>query len=122
SWGTVHWNEWFEYTREHHADLFDGVIVEGPHAWPLRPVTELFYDKDFAGGSTASALLGAIWTPSEGLAFDAAVRLARVDGANALEVRLGLTWSIGLGDEHGEERTTASAWGPRGSSAGTLVR
>jgi hypothetical protein len=122
SWGTVHWNEWFEYTREHHADLFNGVIVEGPYAWPVRPVTELFFDKDFAGGSTASALVGAIWVPNPSLALDAAVRLARADDDDAIEVRLGLTWSVGLGEEHGAERTNASARGARGASAAPLVR
>jgi hypothetical protein len=96
SWGTVHWNEWFEYTRDHHADLFSGVIVEGPYPWIVRPVAELFYDKDFVSGFTASALLGAIWTAGDALAFDAGARVARIHDVNAAEIRLGLTWSVDL--------------------------
>jgi hypothetical protein len=95
-WGTFHWNEWVEYTREHRADLFTGVILEGPHAWVVRPVSELFYDTDFANDQTASVLVGAIWSVDESLAFDAGVRGARTDGEYAVEARLGLTWSVRL--------------------------
>jgi hypothetical protein len=97
SWGTVHWNEWFEYTRDHHADLFTGVILEGPHDWTVRPVAELFYEKDFAADQTGSVLLGAIWSVGESLAFDAALRGARVGNQNVAEARLGFTWSIPVG-------------------------
>ena len=101
--GTLHWNEWFEFTRDHHADLFTGVIAEGPHEWTVRPVAELFYDQDFTGPSTESLLLGAIWHVRDAFDLDVGVRGARVGevgptGAvaqvNALEVRLGLTWAI----------------------------
>ncbi len=98
SWGTVHWNEWFEYTRDHHADLFTGVILEGPHDWVVRPVAELFYDKDFAASQTASILVGAIWDVRDSLAFDVGIRGARVGDEFAAEARLGLTWSISIGD------------------------
>jgi hypothetical protein len=96
SWGTVHWNEWFEYTREHDPDLFSGVILEGPHDWTVRPVAEFFYDRDFSVDQTASALVGAIWTVSDSLAFDVGLRGARQQGENAVEARLGLTWAIPL--------------------------
>jgi hypothetical protein len=98
SWGTIHWNEWVEYTREHHADLFSGVIVEGPHDWVVRPVSEVFYDKDFRGDQTESVLVGAIWSARESLAFDVGLRGARMGGDYVGEVRLGLTWSIGIGE------------------------
>jgi hypothetical protein len=110
SWGTFHWNEWFELTRDHHADLFTGVILEGPQGWTLRPVAELFYDKDFAAGQTESALVGAIWTVAETLSFDAGVRGARADGVYVAEARLGLTLSLPLvrhaveGEPHEETR------------------
>jgi hypothetical protein len=94
SWGTVHWNEWVEFTREHHMDLFSGVILEGPHDWAVRPVAEFFYDRDFLVDQTASALVGVIWTVGESLAFDAAVRGAREGSDYAFEARLGLTWAI----------------------------
>jgi hypothetical protein len=104
SFGTFHWNEWFEYTRDHHADLYTGVILEGPHDWRLRPVAELYYDKDFEGTSTESALLGAIWTLRESFVLDAAVRGARVAEENALEVRLGLTWAMTMWEPKEEKR------------------
>lgn len=93
-WGSVHWNEWFEFTREHHADLFTGVILEGPHDWVVRPVAEAFYDQDFTGGATESLLVGALWTVRESFVLDVGVRGARVGDENAAEVRLGLTWAI----------------------------
>ncbi len=94
SFGTLHWNEWFQYTREHHADLFTGVILEGPHDWTVRPVAELFYSKDFKAGSTESILVGAIWTVGESVAIDGGFRGARVDGGYVTEGRLGVTWGF----------------------------
>ena len=95
SFGTIHWNEWFELTREHYANLYTGVILEGPIDWRVRPVAELYYDKDWLEGSTESGLVGAIWTiKKESFVLDGAVRVARVDDLeDALEVRLGLTAS-----------------------------
>jgi hypothetical protein len=95
-WATVHWNEWFEFTRDHHADLFSGVILEGPHAWIVRPVAELFYDKDFASDATGSVLVGAIWAANKSVSFDAGFRGARTGADYVAEARLGLTWSIPL--------------------------
>ncbi len=95
-WGTAHWNEWVELTRDHHADLYTGLIVEGPHDWRVRPVAELYYDVDFVAGSTESALVGAIWSVRESFDLDLAVRGARVEAENAVEVRLGLTWAIAI--------------------------
>jgi hypothetical protein len=39
---TVHLNAAASVTRQQHADLFVGAIVEGPHDWPVRPVAEIF--------------------------------------------------------------------------------
>jgi hypothetical protein len=94
SWGTIHWNEWFELTRDHHPDLFTGAILEGPHEWVVRPVAELFYDKDFMADQTGSVLIGAIWTVRETLAVDFGARGARAGSAYVSEARLGLTWSL----------------------------
>jgi hypothetical protein len=115
AWGTVHWNEWFEYTRDHHPDLFSGVIVEGPHDWAVRPVGEAFYDKDFQAGQTASLLVGAIWSVRESLALDVGLRGARADDSYEAEVRLGLTWSIPVGDRAGEEAPREGSRGFRRS-------
>jgi hypothetical protein len=94
SWGAFHWNEWFEYTRDHHADLFSGVILEGPHDWVVRPVAEFFYNKDFVTDTTGSALVGAIWTVNKSVSLDLAFRGARTGSENIAEVRLGLFWSV----------------------------
>jgi hypothetical protein len=98
AWGTIHWNEWFEYTREHHADLFTGVIVEGPRDWAVRPVTEVFYDQDFDGAATESVLVGAIWTVRDSLSLDAGLRGAWIGVTYAAEARLGLTWAVPIVD------------------------
>jgi hypothetical protein len=113
SWGALHWNEWFEYTRQAHADLFSGIIAEGPGDWTVRPVAEAFYDKDFAGGETVSLLLGAIWTVSDAVALDAAVRGARTTGEYEAEARLGLTWSVTLGEPAQEPPKAAAEAAPR---------
>jgi hypothetical protein len=92
--GTVHFNEWPSYTREHDVDLFSGVIVEGPHDWAVRPVTEVFYEKDLGAGETESVLVGAIWTVRDSLALDVGVRGAHTGDDHVAEVRLGFTWSL----------------------------
>jgi hypothetical protein len=93
-WGTVHLNEWGEYTREHTADLFNGVILEGPHEWTVRPVSELYYERNFTVDQTESILVGAIWTLQDSFVLDLGLRGARVGSENAGEVRLGFTWSV----------------------------
>jgi hypothetical protein len=95
-WAAFHWDEWFQLTRERHADLFSGLILEGPGAWQLRPVAELFYERDFGGEQTGSVLLGAIWVARAALALDGGLRGARQGNDYAAEARLGLTWAWGL--------------------------
>ncbi len=108
-WGTVHFDEWPSYSRNHNLDLFSGVIVEGPHDWVVRPVSEIFYEKEFNALQTESALVGAIWTVKESFALDLAVRGARIGEENAAEVRLGFTWSIPMWvpAENGAAKTEA---------------
>ena len=91
---TLHFNEWAQYTRAHNPLVFTGLIVEGPHEWAVRPVIELFYSHEWNAGDEASALVGAIWAVRESFALDTGVRGARVDGRDALEVRLGFTLAI----------------------------
>jgi hypothetical protein len=40
--GTIHFNAATALTRDHHADLFLGGIIEGPSKWTIRPVAEFF--------------------------------------------------------------------------------
>jgi hypothetical protein len=93
-WGTVHFNEWPSYTRDHNLDLYSGVILEGPAAWVVRPVSEVYVEKEFNGDLTESVLVGAIWEVRESFQVDAALREARVGDQDATEVRFGFTWSL----------------------------
>jgi hypothetical protein len=89
--GTAHLNVAAALTREHHADLFLGSILEGPFDWSVRPVAEVFYERDVGALETYSGLIGAIWQAKDALAFDFGVREARINDHTATEVRLGLT-------------------------------
>jgi hypothetical protein len=94
SFGSIHWNEWGEYTREHRVSLFSGVILEGPHDWTVRPVAELFVEHEFNVETTCSALVGAIWAVDDAFSLDVGVRAALIEGESAEEVRLGFTWAL----------------------------
>src|SRR5580698_9247924 len=37
-WGTAHFNVETNLTRDHQAEVFTGVILEGPSTWKVRPV------------------------------------------------------------------------------------
>jgi hypothetical protein len=90
---TVHLNGEVARNRDHSNSRFVGVIVEG-RSEGVRPVLELYDERDNRGGRTNSALVGAIWRHSEDLAFDAGIRRAREDRENVTELRVGLTWSF----------------------------
>src|SRR6202171_988334 len=60
-WGTVHLNAETALTRDHHADVFVGSIIEGPSKWTIRPVADGFYEKEFGVEETISGLVGVIW-------------------------------------------------------------
>ena len=93
-WMTVHFNAAVAITRQQTADAFVGVIVEGPHDWPLRPVAEVFYERDFGGVTTTSALVGAIWQVRDNIAFDFGLRGAQVNEQPLREVRFGVTFGF----------------------------
>lgn len=94
-WVTIHLNAAASLTRRQHADLFVGGIVEGPHNWPVRPVAEIFYQRDFGAAETRSALVGAIWQAREEVAIDFAVRAAHLSDHVAGEIRAGITVAFG---------------------------
>lgn len=89
---TVHLNVELSRNRDSSNGRFVGVIVEG-RSEGLRPVLEVYNERDNRGGRANSALVGMIWQRGEGLAFDAGIRRAREDQNNVTELRLGLTWS-----------------------------
>lgn len=95
-WGAIHLNAAASVTREHHADVTVGAIVEGPNTWPVRPVAEIFYERDFGGERTRSALVGAIWQLDKTTALDVAVRGARINNQTAGEIRAGVTFQFGV--------------------------
>jgi len=89
--GTVHLNGLVGRTRDREWSRFLGIILEGPHEWPVRPVMEIFNERDTGGSWTNSALIGAIWRSRENLSFDLGIRQAHSNGPNITEVRLGFT-------------------------------
>jgi hypothetical protein len=96
----LHLNNWFELSRgDLQPSWFEGLIIEGNQKAVVRPVSEWYVERDFGARSTSvSGLVGAIWRAREGLDFDMGLREASVGGERATEVRLGLTWTIGLWD------------------------
>ena len=95
-WGAVHFNVETALTREHHADVFVGTIMEGPSKWTVRPVAEVFYEKEFGKEETFSGLVGLIWQVNDKLAFDVAYRHALTNGHPVDEIRAGLTFAVPL--------------------------
>ena len=93
-WGTVHFNAETALTRDHHGDVFTGVILEGPFSWSVRPVAEIFYDNEFGKEETISGLVGLIWKVRDNLSFDVGVRHALTNGHPVNEIRAGLTFGF----------------------------
>ena len=96
-WGTINLNAETALTRDHHADLFLGGIIEGPSKWSIRPVAEFFYENEFGKAETISGLIGLIWRVRDNLSFDVGLRHALTNGHQVNEVRAGLTFAFPLG-------------------------
>jgi hypothetical protein len=94
--GMVHINGIVAWTRAHEGELGLGLILEGPAAWAVRPVIEGRYERTLDSEALSSALVGAIWEPTDHLAFDAGCRVFDGGGLRGLELRLGLTWKTQL--------------------------
>jgi hypothetical protein len=95
-WGTVHLNAQIALTREQHADYFLDTIIEGPHDWVVRPVSEIFYERNVGLFRTRSALIGAIWQVQDNIAVDFGLRGARVNDHTMGEIRAGVTFAFGV--------------------------
>jgi hypothetical protein len=93
-WGAIHGNFATTLTRDHHADLFLGAIIEGPFSWKVRPVAEFFYQEEIGQTTTISGLVGAIWQVDDKLSFDVAYRHALVNSRPVDEFRAGLTFGF----------------------------
>jgi hypothetical protein len=108
---TMHVNNWLELSRgDLHFDWFEGVILEGSQDAAVRPVTELYLEREFVTREmTWSMLFGAIWRAREGLDFDIGLREARVGQDAVSEIRLGLTWTLTVWEAASEERAGHAA-------------
>jgi hypothetical protein len=95
-WGTIHLNAEAALTRDHHADVFLGAILEGPSKWTVRPVAEIFYENEFGKMETFSGLVGLIYRVRDDLSFDVAIRHALTNGHPVNEIRAGLTFGFPL--------------------------
>lgn len=95
-WGTINLNVETVLTRDHHADVFVGTILEGPSTWTVRPVAEVFYENEFGKTETVSGLVGLIYRVRDNLSFDIAVRHALTNGHPVNEIRAGLTFGFPL--------------------------
>ena len=95
-WGTIHLNAETALTRDHHADVFLGSIIEGPSKWTIRPVAEFFYEKEFRRSETISGLVALIWRVRDNLSFDVGLRHALTNGHPVNEIRAGLTFGFPL--------------------------
>jgi hypothetical protein len=93
----MHLNAGLARSRDGHAELFSGLIVEAGASAPVRPVAELtFEDERGTDTRSAGALVGAIWKPGENLNFDMAVRAVREGHEWSYEGRVGLTWACAV--------------------------
>ena len=95
-WATIHLDAQIELTREQHADYFLDTIIEGPHDWVVRPVSEIFYERDVGLFRTRSALIGAIWQVQDNIAVDLGLRGAHVNDHSVGQIRAGVTFAFGV--------------------------
>jgi hypothetical protein len=93
-WGSIHFNIAAELTRDQRLGTFLGAIIEGPDDWPVRPVAEVNYAREFSTQEETSILVGAIWKVREHLAFDIGYRHAWVNRRPDEQVRAGLTFAF----------------------------
>jgi len=93
-WGSVHLNIAAELTRDRRFGTFAGLIVEGPDRWPVRPVAEVTYQREFRTEEETAILLGAIWQVSDTFDLDLGFRHAWINGRPDEQVRAGVTFAM----------------------------
>src|SRR5215470_5253972 len=93
---TLHLNAEVAMSRHQFVDTAYSVIIEGPYSWPVRPVAEFFYEREFGGSEIGSGLVGAIWQVRDNLSIDFALRGGWIDGVAFKEVRAGVTIGFGV--------------------------
>ena len=102
-WGTINLNAAAALTREHHADVFVGGIIEGPSKWAVRPVAEVFYENEFGKAETVSGLIGLIWRVRDNLIYSRMYRddRAQLDAAMSIYDALYRWCRDGTEETHG---------------------
>ncbi len=98
----LHLNTSAAVSREHNFDGFASLIVEGPREWTVRPVGEVFLEREVSVATVYSGLVGAIWQVSDHLALDAAMRGAEHTDGGVFELRFGLTWTLPMWGAKGD--------------------
>ncbi|HEX9297904.1 MAG TPA: hypothetical protein VF881_18815 [Polyangiaceae bacterium] len=94
--GAAHLNGALFLSRTHRPGALAGLILEGPIAWPVRPVIEGLFQRESDVGAVATGLIGFIWRARDNLSFDGAIRGGRAFDMALVEVRAGLTWAFEL--------------------------
>jgi hypothetical protein len=97
-WLSLHLNSEADLARKSLVfGWVESLIGEADLGASVRPVTELSLEVQPSTHARAYGVLaGAIWHVAESLDLDAAGRIASIDGTRAIELRLGLTWAIGV--------------------------
>ena len=94
---TLHLNVVPAWSRAHNVSGLVGFIAEGPDAWTVRPVGEVYVEAEHAIPGVSTSLLGGlIWRISPSVSGDAALRVGTVSGTGLVELRVGLTWDLSL--------------------------
>lgn len=91
---TLHLNVTASRTRDDNQGRSLGLIAEGPAIRAVRPVAEVLIDRAPDGHLERSFLIGAIYTRSDSLSFDAGLRSGRSRDGHIAEIRAGFTWSL----------------------------
>jgi hypothetical protein len=90
----LHFNAELARTQEQQTERFVSMILEGPEAWPVRPVGELSWKRAGEEIGVRGFLAGLIWQTRQGLTMDAAVKFLDGGGEHGLELRTGFTWHM----------------------------
>lgn len=95
-WGALHFTAEAVHTRDSATELAFGTILEGPGAWAVRPVAEIFYAHELGEAEEAAVLVGAIWEFNDHLVFDAGIRRGVLGEERDTELRLGLSFAFSV--------------------------
>ena len=90
----LHFNAELARTQEQQTERFVSVILEGPEAWPVRPIGEISWERVSDETGVDGFLAGLIWQTRQGLTLDAAVKTLHGGGEHGRELRTGFTWHM----------------------------